>query len=1068
MKKHILLALMLLGSFISCQEEEMLQLDTPAATLAATIENLENTSIHWTYGSELIHWIGSNVTRYFLEESSAGKTSGSFVNMGSVEDVLVSSTPLQDAVAVFPFDKDIKCVTGKDNKYKLTDVTLADNISYGNIVFPMAAVAAPQDSLNFMHICGAIELSVTGNDKTVKSIEITGNGDEPLSGSCEISVSKDGAPEASMIEKGATGITLNCGGKGIQLDSKKASRLLIPIPPGKYSQGLTLSFKIKDREENLEIVIDKSVTIRRAEVYKYSIKLVEDSGEVDDNEESENDSENEDNTEEDEKEDIFVPETDTGELLNLVAVDYDGYTMRLNMPANITGEYGPGTSAIRYNQRCIMLYNYMLKQGYDDYWTLLFNGHKYSVQSENVKYSEETNWYQTDYDHDGDGKFDWDTHYNPISPGEPVVFVAGEFEWMEDTPEYENEYFMYPSGWPSGYYSPCINTDYYNKGKKSINTIAWDYTHPMDEYWTGAFQRKLFRTKEPKPLDAGVEIRLADVSPVNATIEFYPDEDVYSYVVCIFDEESYLNILLPLINNNPDYLQWAITSYFAVYTLGTANLSGPVYYYIDSIKADSKYYVFVTALGNPEGTSQSFQTFEFTTGTKVLPAPVIEVTPLEDKTTPYLATFNVKCTTYKENPIMKAYYAANYVRDWKLATNSGSTYFSLLNGNNPFSAQEIAAINSEEGYTISFPSVDGETTRLAVLGYNTEYTPNDVTSFKTAEILDCPAVADVTTPWAPEKDVVDPIHYEDLIGTWTATAVLRDGTDAAAIYKFSSKITIGDEVPEYPETLPNEVYKIFKDMYDMEADEVDALWTEFKQHAELFNVNRLMNQNRLLCTGWLNDDSYGRLTARTPYDLFVAKDYWLVDISSIYNDFGPKWYIEAVKDEKTGEISLVVPADANFLPPTSNWHVPFYMAAMHPETYIAFTYPPEGASLSFPVKYDAEKDQITIKPFIFNGEEYYPNMIGFESATGKTIIENPVVSEVVLTRGWEESSSTRRLSSRSTSRNVRVDGNLPTVVYKERTRLKAKPALQQVEYRIVSEDEFRERADGYVSRMLDR
>lgn len=1055
MKKHILLALMLLGTFTSCQEEEMLQLDTPAATLAATIENLENTSIHWTYGSELIHWIGSNVTRYSLESSSAGNSSGAFNNMGKVEDTFVSSVPLNDAVAAFPFNKDIKCTIGENNIYKLTDIVLADNITYGDTTFTMVAVSAPSDSLKFMHICGALELDVTGYG-IVKSIQITGNEDEPLSGACKIHASKNGVPEVSMTEKSATGITVNCGSKGIKLDEKKANSFLVPIPPGKYSQGFTLSFTIKDNDENIEYIIDKSVTIRRARTYECSVSLKEDSDKDSDDqsngnngneegEEDSDDSENEENT--GEEEDVFVPETDPSELVNLVAIDYDGFTVQLNMPSSVSGEEGPGTNAIRWNHACLMTYNYMKAK---DTQALYWNDEKYTVQNSTITYSEDENWYQTDHDWNGDGVLDLDHRWDPIAPGEPIVFIAGEFTWRD--------------GEDNGYETPLIDPNYYE--------------NPLDSYWTGAFQRKLFRTKEPKPLDAGVEIRLAEVSPIDAKIELYPDGGVDSYVVIILDEATYLNSVLPLLNNNPDYMQWAITSYFAWYTLGTANLSGPVsvslrsYYYIDSIKADSKYYVFVTALGNPEGTSQSFQTFEFSTTAKVLSKPVIEVTPLEDKTTPYLATFNIKCTTYKDNPLMEATYAANYTRDWKWVANSGLTYHSILESQVRngivFSSEELSKINSENGLDISFASVDGETTRLAVLGYNSEYTPNDIQNYNVNTILDCPAVAEITTPWAPEKVHVDPVHYEDLIGTWTATAVLQDGTDAAATYKFSSKITIGDEVPEYPETLPNEVYNIFKDMYDMEADEVDALWTEFKQHAELFNVNRLMNQNRLLCTGWLNDDSYGRLTARTPYDLFVAKDYWLVDISSIYNDFGPKWYIEAVKDKKTGEISLVVPVDANFLPPTSNWYVPFYMAAMHPETYVTFTYPSEVASLSFPVKYDAEKDQITIKPFIFNGEEYYPNIIGFESATGITILENPVVSEIVLTRGWEESSTTRRLSSRSASRNVRVDGNIPTVVYKERTRLKAKPALQQVEYRIVSEDEFRKRADGYVSRMLDR
>ena len=761
---------------------------------------------------------------------------------------------------------------------------------------------------------------------------------------------------------------------------------------------------------------------------------------------------------------------DLKELVTIVDQYYDGYKVRITRPKDTNN----GKTAIRFNQCCIMMYNYMMGQGNDDYSSLLYNGQRFAVADTTMIYSEEQNWYQTGSDSDGDGTEDWETYYNPISPGEPVVFVAGEFAWMEDTAEYENDYFMYPSGWPSGYYIPMVNTEYYNRGRSQSNVgiLSWDYTHPMDEYWTGAFQRKHFRVKEPELLDGGVEIKLADVSPINATIEFYPDENVQSYAVGVFDENTYLNQVLPLLNNNPDFMQWAVTSYFGAYTFGTAVLSGATavkltaFYYQSAIAEDTKYYVFVTALGDSNATTQSFQTFEFKTSKKVLPEPVIEVTAVEDETEPFKATFNVKCTTYKDNPVIEAYYAANYVRDWMLATNGGSTYFSLLNGNNAFYPEEIALINSEEGYTISFPSIDGETTRLAVLGYNTEYTPNDVTSYKTSSITDCPAVADVTTPWSPIKDVVDPSHLNPLKGVWRATATLQDGAEANATYKWSSKITIGDNVPEYPKTLSKEVYDIYAKVADMDKAEVDALWTQFKQYGESFAINRLMNQNRLLCVGWLDDDSYNRLTARTPYDLFIAQDYSSVDVSSIFNDFGPKWYIEAVKDEETGEVKLIAPVDANMLPPTASWSVPFYLAAMEPTNYYTVTYAADG-NLSFPVEYDKEKDQITIKAFVYDGVEYFPNVVGIDSSTGGTILENPVVSEIVLTRDWVDSDKEQSLV-RPSNGNVQAHGDFPTTVYKERTMLKAAPALNEAEIKVVNADEFKARADRMVERFVNQ
>ena len=771
---------------------------------------------------------------------------------------------------------------------------------------------------------------------------------------------------------------------------------------------------------------------------------------------------------------ITLPFTTTNynlsELLTVVDQYYDGYKMRLTLPK----ETKDRKNAIRYNQSCIMMYNYM-KGSNDDYFSCLYNAGKYATDDTTLVYSEETNWYQTDSDSDGDGEIDWDTMYNPISPGEPIVFVAGEFSWMEDTPEYENDYFFFPSGWDPGYYMPLIDPAYYTSGKSqsSMGIIDWNYTHPLDNYWTGAFQRKHFRIKEPAPLEAKVEVKLAKVTPVNATLEFWPEEGVNQYAFGIFDDATYQNQVLPLLNNNPDYMQWAVTSYFAAYTFGTKVTSGAAqadltsFYYQNAITPETKYHVFVTAMGDPAGTTQSFNTFTFETTKKVLPEPVIEVTPVMEKSTPFKAVFNIKCTTYQNNPLMEASYAANYVRDWKLATNGGSTYFSILNSQIQygivFSAAELSAINSEEGYEIAFPSVDGETTRLAVLGYNTEYTPNDVSSFQ--DITECPAVADLTTPWTAKKDPVDPIHYEDLIGTWTATATLQDGSNTNRVYEHKSKITISDNAYDYPSSIGKDVYDLYKKTANKDKEEVDALWTQFKQYAEVFTVNRLMNQNRLLCLGWLDDDTYDRLTARSPYDLFIATDYSSVDVSSIYNDFGPKWYIEAVEDPATGEVSLIAPVDANFLPPTSNWSVPFYMSGMEPKNYYTVTYAQDG-NLHFPVEYDRENDEITIRPFEHNGVEYYPNIVGIDATSGGTILENPVVSEVVLTRGWTEPE--KEQSALRSKGNVNAVGEFPTTVYKQRTQLKAAPELKTIEVEPVTPEQFKERADKLVERFVNQ
>ena len=771
------------------------------------------------------------------------------------------------------------------------------------------------------------------------------------------------------------------------------------------------------------------------------------------------------------------------ELITVVDQAYDGYKVRITVPEE-TKKRG---NAIRYGQCDIMMYNYMDKKN-NDYSNLLYNGDAYNnivVDDKSLTFSEELNWYETDQDSDGDGALDLDYRYNPISPGEPVIFIAGEFAWMNGE-EDETEYFGFPSGWDPGYYMPLISETYFTEGpgapkdkEQSSLGIITDYevTSPMDPYWTGAFQRKHFRVREPQPFDGKVDVQLIEASPINLVMDFYPDKSVKQYAVGIFNDAMYEEVM-KLCNGREDYMQWAITSFFAAYTFGTKVATEAVrmeltdFYYQDAIGETTDFHVFVTAMGDQMATTQNFQKFTFTTTERLKDAPEIEVVAVDEKTTPYSAAFNIKCTTAAEgNPLTECYYGANYLRDWLLEVNGGATYFSLVAGNKAygyFTEEEVEKINSPEGLDIEIASIDGETTRLVVLGYNDEYSPNDLVGYEYIE--DCPAVADCTTPWVPQKKYVEESNYIDLVGEWTATATLQPAAEGSQSFIHRSKITIAADLYDYPTELPDSVYTIYKESTKYDEAKIDALWDEFKAMAKTVTNHRLQYQNRLVAMGWLDKDSYSRLDAMTPYELFVDKSYKSVDVSSIYNDYGPKWYIEAVEDED-GNVSLVVPLDASKLPPAANWSVPFYLAAMELDNYYTIT-EGDGWVPTFPVEVSADRNTITIKPLAYEDETgkvtmFYPQMIGMDTKTYQSILENPVVSEIVLTRGWKDSSEKKSVSRRSTVANVPVAGELPVRNYKQRTSFSEVEQLKVIEGTMVSVEQFEERADRLIETLIN-
>lgn len=765
-------------------------------------------------------------------------------------------------------------------------------------------------------------------------------------------------------------------------------------------------------------------------------------------------------------------------LLTVVGVDYDGYKMQITVPKSVKTE----NTAIRYNQCDLMMYKYQTDPKYggnDDYFTLLYNASEFTREDKTLEYSEAVNWEAPGVDVDGDGDVDEDDltiRWNPISPGEPVVFVAGEFGWMEepeDLPANENYQvngFDYPAGWDPGYYLPLLDSEaywgYYGI-TKGMNLIDANVHTDIDKFWTGAFQRKIFTVKKPEKMDAKVNIEVADIGPVNATVILTPEEGVEQYAYGIFDDAT-LNIMKELCDGKEEFFQWAITSYFGAYTFGTGVSAGVTEIELEnffvSVPANSNIHVLVTAMGKSDASVQSFSSYTFQTTEKVMGAPEIIVTPLEDESSPFLAAFNIKCTTYNDptrGEVDECYYGANYKKDFIMEANRENSSYFMLAQSQPFTKDEIALINSAEGYTIKIPSIDGETTRLAVAGFNKENTPND---FNFRDITECPAVADCTTPYRDYKPYIKSDLFESLQGVWTATATLDDKT----IHKSKINISRGiEEGVHFPASLPDSLYTIYKEEGNYEKAEVDGMFEEFKTQADIYNKNRLEYQNSLLMEGWIDKDKYNRLDYQTPWDLFISRDYSGVDVKSMFSDFGPKIYIEVSEGDK-----LSISGDMYYMPPISYTSIPYYLAGYCPkrtaaEGNVVFydiyqttadTYTP----ITFPVELSEDGNTLTIKAWTDKENiTWYPNLIGSD-VTGY-VKDAMIVSDIVLTRGWDDNTATSQAvpATRSHMTYNEPAGELPSFGYKSLTRFEKPVKKTTISTKITTEADVMERLDKF-------
>ena len=716
------------------------------------------------------------------------------------------------------------------------------------------------------------------------------------------------------------------------------------------------------------------------------------------------------------------------EMLTVVDTYLDGFKVHVTIPEE-TRNRG---NVIRYGTTSLAWYNLMKgSKGGEavDINAVVANGNPYGNYVKNDSTIIMNNWNIVLLDDNGnpvlDGNGEQIDIHDPISPGEPTIFIAGECRWGSPDEFAQLMGFNLPER--DAYIIPLYD---WNSG------------------WTGAFQKIEFFTKEPAVCDGTVEIEIPEdeITPVDAMIYFNMGEGVSNYFYMVLDNATYNQLLDTYLDGHEEWFQWFLTSYIAFYEFGVFPESESTYInaaskFFEPLSSGKTYHVLCTVFGDEEGASQRFIHETFTPSEKTKGAPVIEVTAVENGD-PYNATFNVKAPN---KDVIGVYWACNYARDFELMFNAGSTYESLLKGNYSFSSDEIALINSDEGLEVFYPTLDGETTRLAVYGFNDEYTFNFID-----EENEGAGWADYYAPMAEKVAPISSPLFEALEGDWTATATMlvkeqiEDGTYVSYNIDYSSKITISNTAPELPAKVDEYVYDLYK---GSSRDDVDSMFEELVDLTDRFTEYRLEGQNRLLCNGFLDFDYFkdaekgelGRLDYRTPYDLFQATDYASVDIPQLIYDFGPKWFLEVRADG-----SVIVPFNATYLPPLTNWPgYPFYICGLALEDGLVFL---EGTveRPGFPVEVAPDYSKITIKPIVVDGQNCYMNAVG-SSINGLEIIAS-ITSEIVLTKGWKDTRSAVSRNFVATPSKVSAasfDGSevkLPAKrIHKSMTELKAAP-----------------------------
>ncbi len=710
-------------------------------------------------------------------------------------------------------------------------------------------------------------------------------------------------------------------------------------------------------------------------------------------------------------------------------VTYDGFTLDIKVPESVKEE----DHLIKWSAADLYLFNrnkigshgvvpdtnLMNWNDSDAGW-----GHLYFNTSTTLTITE-----MNSFAIDENGSPNYDYHYyEALVPGQPEVFILGEFAFGQD----------YGGGWGWGYYEPMFDRAAWS------SALAKNGGEIIDEtpYWDGMYKHMIIKTKEPEKLDDSLLQVELDIRTDDAIINVQVDDSIAGVQVMVLDEDQHA-LAYKWLGESYEHFQWFATSYVGMMEGatdfymrgagidGNGRLRTALSQYLLNVSQTSKYWVWVVGLagtddaGNMNGSKQvcwNMNGFNLKPTTK--PAPTIEVTAVEPSK-PNTAAYKIFCPSAAEgNGVTKGYYISNYEREWLSANMTAQQILDSYAWGDPyceFLPTEYDIINGKDGgdgLVIEFPSRPNENYHFAAVFTNSEGTRtySDAVICRTYE-----------TP----VEKVESAYFESLKGEWTASALVRFSklrtdidpedetlTDEEKYEQFEKThtctITIGDTT--YPETLSETVYETFE-KHGVSRDKTDAYYAQFCEAVDLFNeTNR--DHNRILLNGF---NFAGEMLEHLPYfnyqsayDLFISDTYNGASYTMPVYEFGPKWYFEVMEDG-----TLAVPFNSTSFEPMASWCISGYnqlqeihLIAYEPTMPMAAGYIGQGGYLGsaqtgyFPVEVSEDGNTITIKPYQHEqlpGLDFYPNVgvfYGYDGTGEATYsMALAIISEITLTRG---------------------------------------------------------------------
>ena len=235
---------------------------------------IDNNKLYWHNSDEISIFAGTTKNLKYKFEGETGSRTGKF---SCVTSNTSGGTALDCNYAIYPYSALTTMLASGNIEYSLSSSQKYAENSFAPNANIMVAATEDSDNTHFQfkNVVGYLKLQLYGNNTSVKTITLTGNKSEKLTGNATITASFGKEPTLTLDDNATNKVTLNCeSAVKLSSDSAKPTEFWFALPPVTFSEGFTITVTDSEGNQFKKSTSKKVVIARNTILPMQSIEVV--------------------------------------------------------------------------------------------------------------------------------------------------------------------------------------------------------------------------------------------------------------------------------------------------------------------------------------------------------------------------------------------------------------------------------------------------------------------------------------------------------------------------------------------------------------------------------------------------------------------------------------------------------------------------------------------------------------------------------------------------------------------------------------------------------------------------